>query len=430
MFGQPRGVLALASTEMWERFSFYTMQSILVLYAGASIAKGGMGWDDKTALMVSGMYGAAVYATPVLGGLVADKYIGAKRAVALGGILMCLGHFVLALRSEVAFFTALMLLCVGCGLLKPSITSMVGDCYSEHDERRETGFSIFYMAINIGGFIGPFLAGSLSESFGYHIAFVTAGFGLVVGLINFYIASCNSLKPVGNQPNRGTQQSQEHPKLTRVEKQRMLVFMGMCVANIVWNIVYALPYGLLTIYAEKNVERTFLGHQIPATWFWGMYSIFIIAFSPMLGAFYNYLANKKIPFTLSNKLGIGYLSLALGCSALLPMVMKIAQDPHAQVSSTGLIIFYIIFAISELLTVPVLLSAATRLSPKRYATRMVSFNIVVSWSMGAWISGLVSSWTVNVGATSLFFVLITACTFFGVLHMLSNQKVEELCEGN
>lgn len=428
MFGQPRGVLSLASTEMWERFSFYTMQSILVLYAGASLAKGGMGWDAKTALLISGMYGAAVYATPVLGGFVADKFIGAKKSVALGGILMCIGHFVLALHSKTAFFSALVLLCVGCGLLKPSITSMVGECYSENDTRRESGFSIFYMAINVGGFAGPFLAGSLSDNFGYHVAFVVAGFGLIVGLLNFYYACQNGLKDLGNQVSQRAQEHNPPPKLTRLEKQRMYVFMGMCVANIVWNVVYALPYGLLTLYAEKNIERTFLGLQIPPTWFYGMYSVFIIAFSPLLGGLYNFLARKKIPFTLSYKLAVGYLSLAIGCAALLPTITKIAQDPHVQVPSTGLMIFYVIFAFSELLTVPVLLAAATRLSTKYYATRMVSFNIVVSWSMGAWISGVVSSWTVNVGAILLFKVLIAACTLFGLLHILINRKVESLCQ--
>ena len=199
MLNQPKGVFSLASTEMWERLSFYTMQAILVLYAAASLTKGGLGWSEKDALFITGLYGAAVYATPALGGILADRYLGSKKAVAIGGILMCLGHFILAIHSEIAFFSALILLCVGCGLLKPCISAMVGECYEEKDARRESGFALFYMAINIGGFIGPFLAGSISDNYGYHYAFATAGVGLLVGLFNFYLASRKNLANVGNE---------------------------------------------------------------------------------------------------------------------------------------------------------------------------------------------------------------------------------------
>lgn len=295
MLNQPKGVLALASTEMWERFSFYTMQAILVLYAAASLSKGGLGWSQKDALYITGLYGAAVYATPALGGILADRYLGSKKAVALGGILMCLGHFILAIHSVVAFFTALILLCIGCGLLKPCISSMVGECYDEKDSRRESGFALFYMAINIGGFIGPFLAGSISDSYGYHYAFAMAGFGLIVGLFNFYIACKKSLVHVGNDCVKCDVKAAKYvAPLTKVEKRRMFVYMAMCVANIMWNIVYGLPYGLLTLYAENNINRTILGYQIPSTWYYGMYSIFIVILSPVLGAFYNFLARKNI----------------------------------------------------------------------------------------------------------------------------------------
>ncbi|MES2613822.1 MAG: peptide MFS transporter [Bdellovibrionota bacterium] len=429
MLNQPKGVLSLASTEMWERFSFYTIQTLLVLYAAASLTKGGLGWSEKDALYITGLYGAAVYATPALGGILADRYLGAKKAVAVGGILMCCGHFIMAIQSEFAFFVALILLCVGCGLLKPCISSMVGECYEEKDPRRESGFALFYMAINIGGFIGSFLAGNISNTYGYHYAFAMAGFGLIVGLVNFYIVCKKSLSHVGNNYAKNTIKIKKTvTPLTKLEKRRLLVYMAMCVANIVWSIVYGLPYGLLTLYAENNIDRTIFGFQIPSTWYYGMYGLFIVIFAPILGVFYNFLAKKNINFTLSNKLAIGYFTVALGCMALLPTVMKISHDPKAHVASTGLIIFYVIFALSELLTVPVLLSAATRLAPQRYVSRMVSFNIVVSWSLGAWISGVVSGWTINIGATSMFVTLIISCSTFGILHKIFDKKVESLCE--
>ena len=431
MLNQPKGVLSLASVEMWERLSFYTMQAILVLYAATNLTKGGLGWTEKEALFITGLYGAAVYATPALGGILADKYLGSKKAVAIGGILMCIGHFTLAIHSQIAFFISLILLCSGCGLLKPCISAMVGECFEEKDERRESGFALFYMAINIGGFIGPFLAGSISDNYGFHYAFATAGFGLLIGLFNFYFACKKSLASIGNESAKKTLQSKKDiSPLTQLEKRRLIVYMLMCVANIVWNIVYGLPYGLLTLYAENNINRTIFNFQIPATWYYGMYGLFIVILSPILASFYNFLARKNISFTLSNKLATGYITVAIGCAALLPMVIKISHNPQVHVSSTGLIVFYIIFALSELLTVPVLLSAATRLAPKRYASRMISFNIVVSWSLGAWISGVVSGWTINIGATSMFVTLIISCTIFALLHKLFDKKIEALCQEN
>lgn len=429
MLNQPKGVISLSSTEMWERFSFYTMQAILVLYASTAIAKGGLGWSEKDALYITGLYGAAVYATPALGGILADRYLGSKKAVAIGGILMCIGHFILAIHSELSFFAALILLCVGCGLLKPCISSMVGECYEENDQRRESGFALFYMGINIGGCVGPFVAGSVSKNFGYHFAFATAGLGLIVGLTHYYYACRKSLSHIGNECLKKTLNiKNEFIPLTKIEKRRMFIYMLMCVGNIVWNIVYGLPYGLLTLYAENNIDRTFLGYEIPSTWYFGMYGVFIVILSPILAAFYNFLIQKKINFTLSNKLAIGYFTVAIGCAALLPTVMKISHNSHAHVGCTGLIIFYIIFALSELLTVPVLLAAATKLAPQRYAARMVSFNMVVSWSLGAWISGVVSGWTLNVGATSMFVTIIISCFIFGILHKIFDKKVESLCE--
>ena len=431
MLNQPKGVLYLASTELWERVSFYTMQSILVLYAAASLTKGGLGWSEGDALLITSLYGAAVYATPALGGLVADRYLGSKKSVAIGGILMCLGHFILAIHSEIAFFTALALLCIGCGLLKPCISSMVGECYEENDTRRESGFALFYMAINIGGFVGTFLSGAVSTTYGYHIAFAMAGFGLIIGLINYYIACKNSLNKIGDESLKNNLKlNKVIIPLTTTEKRRMNVYMMMCVANIMWNVVYGLPYGLLTLYAENNIDRTIFGFQIPSTWYYGMYTFFIVLFAPVLGNLYNYLARKKIPFTLSSKLALGYLTVAIGCAVLLPTVNKISNNPHIHVASTGLIIFYIIFALSELLTVPVLLTAAGQLAPKRYAARMVSFNIVVSWSIGACVAGFVSKQTTQIGATPLFIILIITCTLFAFLHKLFDKKIEKMCEDN
>ena len=342
---------------------------------------------------------------------------------------MCTGHFIMAIHSEFFFFIALILLCVGCGLLKPCITSMVGECYGENDSRQESGFTFFYMAINFGGFIGSFASGSISDNFGFHYAFAIAGVGLAVGLVHFYFASKQSLKLIGNDCSKLILKTTRNVvKVTKLEKRRMTIFMMMCIANIVWNVVYGLSYGLLTLYAENNVERSLFGFHIPATWFYGMYSVFLVAFSPFLASFYNYISKKKINFTVNKKLSLGYITAALACLVLLPMVITISHHHDAKVASGPLVLFYIIFAVSELITLPTLLSAATKMSPKSHAARMVSFNLVVSWSFGAWIAGILSGLTVNIGATSLFVGLITCCIIFAFLHLAFDKKIEILCE--
>src|SRR3989454_1445954 len=174
-FGHPRGLSTLFFTEMWERFSYYGMRAFLILYMTAPVAVGGLGFDVPRASSVYGTYTGSVWVTPILGGLVADRMLGAYRSVLLGGIVIALGHFTLALRALPFFYTGLSLIVVGTGLLKPNATTLVGSLYDERDARRDAGFSIFYMGINLGAFIGPLLAGGLAQKVDWHLGFACAG---------------------------------------------------------------------------------------------------------------------------------------------------------------------------------------------------------------------------------------------------------------
>ncbi|NNM58333.1 MAG: peptide MFS transporter [Legionellales bacterium] len=425
----PKGVLALSSVEMWERFSFYSMQALLVLYASATTLQGGLGWSEASALRLTAFYGSFMYVSPILGGILADRVLGRRNAVNLGAVLMCIGQLCLAFFATTGLYIGIALLIVGCGLLKPTISAMVGEFYTEHDRRREAAFTIFYMGINIGGTLGPFLAGSVNQHYGYHMGFFAGALGLVVALVSFAIANKNSLRDVGIRMKK-KKMNLRIPQivLTPLEKRRIKVYLTMCVGNIVWNIVYGLPYGLLTLYASKNIVRTLGSYTIPAEWYYGLYGVFIVALCPFLAAFYHKIADSEKQFTLSHKLAMGYFLVSIGCLILLPMVHNIVLNPTYQGSSWYLIGFYFFFSMSELLTVPVLLSAATRLAPKRYAAAMVSANMLISWAFGAYLAGEFSVLTINYNAEYLFWGIIAATVFFGILHLAFNRRVEALCQ--
>lgn len=425
-FNYPRGVIALSSVEMWERFSFYTMQSLLVLYASAKVTSGGLGWSDANALRLVGYYGALVYVSPIVCGIIADRWIGRKMAVLFGSIIMMCGHAALAFYGTTPLFIGLGLLIIGCGLMKPSISAMVGEFFKKDDlSRKESSFAIFYMSINIGGFFGPMIGGVVQQVYGYEYAFSMAAFGLLIGIMNFIFAKNHSLKDVGNKPEKLI--TKEKYDWSNNDRKRFITYIILCISNILWNVLYVLPYGLLTLYAERNIDRHFAGYEIPATWYYGMYGLFIIVYSPIIALIYQkYKAKTGSDLTLSVKLFWGYLLVAIGCIILLPLMKSIGIN-HSYVGSSWYIVgFYSLFSFSELLTLPVMLAAATTFAPKNFSATMVSLNMGISWAIGAWIGGEVGALTETMNPITLFTGIIIACLAFGVIHLLTNRQIERI----
>lgn len=424
-FSYPRGVIALSSVEMWERFSFYTMQSLLVLYAAAKVGDGGLGWSQADALRLVGYYGALVYVSPIIGGVIADKLIGRKLAVLIGSIIMMFGHASLAYPGVKMMYLGLSLLIIGCGLMKPAISAMVGEFFKATETgRKDASFAIFYMSINIGGFLGPMIGGVVQETWGYDYAFAMAALGLAIGIINFSVTKNRSLKDVGNIINKA-----HHEKLpwTALEKKKVFTYILLCITNIFWNVIYVLPYGLLTLYAEKNIDRHLGSFTIPATWYYGMYGLLIIIYSPIVATMYQWIKNRTgSDMTLSWKLAYGYILVAGGCVILLPLVKAIGLNPNYVGSSWYIIGFYTLFCFSELLTLPVMLSAATTFAPHGFSATLVSLNMAISWAIGAWLGGEFGAWTQETNPVVLFWWLIALCLVFAVGHILSNKKIEKI----
>jgi POT family proton-dependent oligopeptide transporter len=422
----PRGVIALSSIEVWERFSFYTMQGLLVLYASAKVSAGGLGWSDAEALRLTGYYGALVYVSPIIGGYIADKFIGHKWAVLLGSIIMMFGHASMAIHGQAAMFVGLALLICGCGLMKPAISSMVGEFFKPGESsQKESAFAIFYMSINIGGFFGPMIGGYIQEQKGFHYAFLTAAIGLLIGIINFLVTKNRSLKYVGNLTQK--EEKELRKPWTATDKKKATTYILLCISNIVWNIIYGLPYGLLTVYADKNIDRHIGNFTIPPSWYYGAYSILIIIYSPLLATYYQAYTNKfKKELTLSAKLAVGYVLVAIGTFILLPLVEHIAANSHYVGSSWYLIGFYTFFALSELLTIPVLLSAATSFAPHGYSATFVSLNMAISWAIGAYLSGEFGALTQSYDPAKLFIALIIICLIFAIGHKITDKKIENI----
>ncbi len=426
----PKGVISLSSIECFERFGFYATQGILVLYAAASLTKGGLGWSDANALRLTGIFSAVVYATPLVGGWLSDRFLGRKNGLILGNILLLLGYITMMHHGSIYLFTALTLVAIGTGFLKPTISAMVGEFYdAKEDANRDAGFAIFYASINIGGFFGPLVSGLLAETVGYSFAFGSSAVGMAIALINTVISSRLSLKNVGNRAKthvNGKAVAKE--PWTLDETNRFWVYIGLCISNIVWNIFYVLPYGLLNLWASNNIDRNFFGWNIPTPWYYASYGLLIVLFSPVVARVYKMFQEKKKAFTLSYKLAVAYLLMGIGCLFLMPLVVHIAHNADFKGNMLYLFIFYAIFAFSELLTLPVMLSAATKFSPKGFSATMIALNMLISWCIGAWIGGEVSALTESISPIIVFVAMIFACLLFFFIHIFTNKFIEKFCD--
>ncbi len=419
----PKGVRAISTIEMWERFSFYMLQTLLVLYANDSPAAGGLGWSAEAAIRISGTYGAFVYISPIVGGFIADKFLGRRLGAAIGAVLMGMGQLTIIIHSTAAFYCGLSLLVLGCGLLKPSLSAMVGEFFSEQDHRRHSAFAVFYMAINIGALMGTFLSGLVVLHWGYRSAFLLGAMGFIIALINLFIASRGSLKTTGVRRKKGLAPL---PSLTTLEKKRIKVYLGMCVGNIVWNVIYALPFGLLTYYAAHNIHNNIGSYTFPVTWYVAFYALLIIIFSYVLAKLYDYLHSRGISLTVNRKLSLSYWFLVASCISLLPLIHAIQNNPHYIGSPWALITFYLLFSVSELLSLPVMLAAATQIAPKAYAAVMISANISISWGLGSYLGGEFGALTLHYSAMVLFSIIIVISGLLAIGHKHFDAYYEKL----
>ncbi len=379
MFGHPVGLFVLFFTEMWERFSYYGMRGILVLYMAnsATAIDPGLGWTNKDAIWLYGWYTMLVYVASIPGGWVADKFWGQKKTVLIGGILLCFGHGILAIPQSWAFFTGLILIILGVGGLKPNISTMVGGLYKEGDIRRDAGFTIFYIGINIGAFLASITVGLVAYYYGWHYGFGLAGIGMVLGQI-VYMAGQKYLAGVGefNSSKNATAEEQAASKrsLTSIEKDRVIVLLISFLIVIVFWGAFEQAGGLMNLYTDAKVDRTVNWgsmKEIPAAVFQSLNAGYIIIFGTIIGGFWIWWKKKGRESSSIFKMAIGTIIMGLGYVFMMIASKEASATAFGKAAMIWVFLAYLLHTIGELCTSPVALSFITKLAPLKYASIMM-----------------------------------------------------------
>jgi len=375
LFGHPVGLFVLFFTEMWERFSYYGMRALLVLYLVSSVDKGGLAWSNASALELYGWYTMLVYVMSIPGGIIADKFLGQKKSVLYGGIILCLGHGVLAIEQMWAFYTGLALIIAGVGMLKPNISTMVGGLYKEGDGKRDKGFTIFYIGINLGAFLSALIVGTVGEQYGWHYGFGLAGIGMILGLL-VYVFGQKHLADVGNFIGKSEDPeviAAKDKPLTKIEKNRMSVLIISFLIIIVFWGAFEQAGGLLNIYAKEKINLAPFGKgwEMPVTWFQSFNAFFIIAFGSIVAAFWAKRQLKGKESSTLLKMGLGTIIMGLGFLMMAGASNEASEIAYGTASFWWLTGAYLLHTIGELCASPTALSFITKLAPMKYASIMM-----------------------------------------------------------
>ncbi|PCJ67815.1 MAG: MFS transporter [Bacteroidetes bacterium] len=430
MFGHPIGLFVLFFTEMWERFSYYGMRAILVLYL-VSQSTGdnpGLGWSNGEALALYGWYTMMVYVMSIPGGIIADKLLGQRKSVLLGCILLVAGHGILAVEEMWAFYTGLVLIVLGVGMLKPNISTMVGGLYKQGDIRRDKGFTIFYIGINLGAFLSSLIVGYVGEVHGWHYGFGLAGIGMLLGL-GVYMYGQRYLQHVGGfigtSKSKAEREAASKP-LTKVEKDRISVLLISFLLVVVFWGAFEQAGGLMNIYTLEKTNRMFMGFEIPASVFQSINAMFIIFFGTSIALFW---ANRKLKGKVSSSLFKMIIGLIIMGAGFFFMTGATAQfEATGSSAMYWLVLAYLFHTIGELCLSPVALSFITKLAPLKYASIMMGLYFAVT-GFGSKLAGLLGEWSESLGEYKIFTGIAVFCVLFGVLMFGFRKKLEVLTHG-
>ena len=430
LFGHPVGLFILFFTEMWERFSYYGMRAILVLYLvqATTDANPGLGWSNGEALALYGWYTMLVYVASIPGGWIADKLIGQKKSVLYGGILLVAGHSILAVEQLWAFYSGLALIVAGVGMLKPNISTMVGGLYRQGDIRRDKGFTIFYIGINVGAFLSSLIVGYVGEVHGWHYGFGLAGIGMALGLIQ-YLLGQKYLKHVGNflgsSEDPIDKEAMKKP-LTKIEKDRVVVlFISFLLVIVFWG-AFEQAGGLMNIYAKEKTNRMLMGWEIPASWFQSLNAMFIIFLGTSVAG---YWAKKKLKGKVATSLYKMILGLIIMGTGFFFMSAASAQFENQGSSAMyWLVLAYLFHTVGELCISPVALSYITKLAPLKYGSLMMGIYFAMT-GFGNKLAGLLGESAEGLGEFTVFTGIAVFCVIFGLLVMLFRKKLEKLTHG-
>lgn len=420
-FGHPKGLFTLFFTEFWERFSYYGMRAILVFYMYYEVTKGGLGLDKTVALSIMSIYGSLVYMSGIIGGWLADRVFGTTKSVFYGGILIMLGHIALAIPGNLAlFFTSMVLIVLGTGLLKPNASSVVGDLYAENDNRRDAGFSIFYMGINLGAFISPLITGELMKT-SFHLGFGVAAVGMFFGLVVFAMTKKKNLGLAGSQAPNPLQPSEKKrvytiftvsaiviaalvaisipqgwltfdsfvnlvgilaflipaayfivmyrsPKTNEVEQSRLLAYVPLFLAAVLFWVIAEQGATILALYADTRTNLNFMGIELSPAWFQSFWPLFVIFLAPLFAVLWTKLGDRQPSIPKKFSLGL----LFAGLSFIVILLPGYFGGTDTLVNPLWLVLSIFFVAVGELCLSPVGLSATTKLAPAAFSAQTMS----------------------------------------------------------
>ena len=478
-FGHPRGLATLFFTEMWERFSYYGMRALLILFITTPVARGGLGFSVARAGVIYGLYTSMVYLMCVPGGWMADRLFGQRRAVLYGGMLIVMGHVSLAVRSLPFFYSGLALLVVGTGLLKPNVSTIVGQLYQLHDHRRDAGFSIFYMGINLGAFLGPIVVGYVGQRVNWHVGFLLAGIGMTAGLTQYWFGS-RFLGSAGlsAKPERGAQQKLHrnmwigaaalvilmgalllaanagwieittkmvgdaggllllavtiaafawlfaNPDWTPLERRRLIAVAVLFVASALFFAAYEQAGSTLSLLADRGTRDEMFGIPFPSSWFQALPALFVISLAPAFAWLWIRLGRREpstpVKFALGLLLvGLGYVGVGAGTAGVAAGV---------RISPLWLSATYLLHVCGELCLSPVGLSVTTKLAPARIAGMMMGL-FLLSISIGDYVAGRFASLYETYSPPFLFAVVAGFTISLGLVLLVLVKPIKRLMGG-
>ena len=479
--GHPVGLYILFLTEMWERFSYYGMRAILVLYlvAEVGIENAGLGWSNEDALALYGWYTMFVYVASIPGGIIADKIIGQKKAVFVGGMLLVAGHSVLAIEALWAFYTGLTLIVMGVGMLKPNISTMVGGLYpKDQQDKRDMGFYIFYMGINLGAAASALLVGYIGETIGWHYGFGLAGIGMALGQLTYWYGQ-RYLTHVGNLviDERDESEKVDGNLIASIFKSNNSIIgfvITLCMGIYVWQVQGSLDYGLLimglafavgvaivvyndgdrvekdkilvtylsfliiivfwgsfeqaggllNVYAAQKTDLVLSENfTVPASWFQSVNAIFILIFATLVGSFWVWWKNRKKESSSLFKMAIGVIIMGWGFFFMSAASMQ--YDVEGLSSMHWLVLAYLFHTIGELCASPVALSFITKLAPERWMAFMMGAYFAAT-GLGNKVAGLLGESATEMGEFTIFTGIAVFCTIFGLLVLTIIKPLKRL----
>ncbi|MGI6341627.1 MAG: peptide MFS transporter [Bacteroidales bacterium] len=411
----PGGLYLISFTSIWERFSYYGMRAFLILYMANDILKGGpkahlggLGLSETLAGSIYGIFTGSCYILPILGGWLADRYIGKRRSVLIGGIFIMIGHFTLAgnfYDNFAVFILGLTLVAIGNGFFKPSAPTMIGDLYEQGDKRRDSAFTIYYFLFNGGAFLAPIVCGYFGETYLYRWGFFVAGVGMLLGLLLYIIFQKKYLGDIGLKPVKvKTEGKREKTPLTKIERDRISVIVVLAFFVTFFWAGFEQAGSTLNLYADKYIDKTFFGWEMPTSWLQSVNPVFIVLLGPVFSALWMRLGQKGKNPPSPIKMGLGMIALAIGFVFMIGAVMQRGADNTditVKASIWWLIATYFMHTVGELMLSPIGLSLVTKLAPVRMAALFMGV-----WYLSSFIANNLSGISVHFvnkfGALTIF----------------------------